>query len=110
MCRVGAAAPSVRISTSPSQGPFRVYQTVQFTCEVEPAQAHPVTYLWRNVVKVYTYNTRTNESFNETFNSYTLRYYRYTCTVALNGTVLGSADKIVEVHGKYHMAKCICQL
>ena len=109
MCRVGAAAPSVRISTSPSQGPFRIGQTVQFTCEVEPAQAHPVTYLWRYVDRAYAYYTSTSESFNTTYFSLdNLRYCRYTCTVALNGTFLGSADKLVEVHGKYSMAKFIC--
>ena len=109
MCRVGAAVPSIRISTSPSQGPFRIGQTVQFTCEVEPAQARPVTYQWGIVEGIYIYSTRTSESFNITYYDDILRYGRYICTVALNETVLGSADKIVEVHGKYHMAKCICQ-
>ena len=108
MCRVGAAVPSVRISSSPSQGPFRVDQTVQFTCEVEPAQTHPVTYLWRIVDRINAYYTRTSESFNTTYIRDNLRYCRYTCTVALNGTFLGSADKLVEVHGKYSMAKFVC--
>ena len=106
MCRVEAAAPSVKISTSPSQGPFRVGQTVQFTCEVEPAQEHFVTYRWFIVENIYGPHTRTSTSpsFNQPFYyEYTLRYCRYICTVALNGIVLGSADKLVEVHGKYHM-------
>ena len=100
MCRVGAADPSVRISTSPSQGPFRVGQTVQFTCEVDPAQAHPVTYQWRNVERVIGFSSYTSESFNTTYYRDTLRYCRYTCAVTFNGTVLGSADELVEVHGK----------
>ena len=100
MCRVGAADPSVKISTSPSQGPFRVGQTVQFTCEVEPAQALPVTYQWWIVQNIFNYYTHSSESFNTTYNRHTLRYCRYICTVALNGTVLGLADKLVEVHGK----------
>ena len=101
MCRVGAAVSSVRISTSPSQGPFRVFQTVQFTCEVEPAQALSVTYQWRIAERIYFYYNLSNESFNITYTHWnTLRYCRYICTVSLNGIVLGSADKLVEVHGK----------
>ena len=41
MFQVEAAASSVRITTIPSKGPFRLQQTVQFSCEVEPAQSGP---------------------------------------------------------------------
>ena len=95
----GAAAPSVRISTSPSQGgPFRVGQTVQFTCEMDPAQAHPVTYQWQRFDgDVLTFSSR---SFNRTYQNYFYRYCWYFCTITQNGTLLGSADKFIEVHGK----------
>ena len=53
MFQVEAAALSVRITTIPSKGPFRLQQTVQFSCEVEPAQSGPVTYQWRNVDYIY---------------------------------------------------------
>ena len=110
MCRVVTEAPSIRISTRPSQGPFKVGQTVHFTCEVEPAQEHGVTYRWRAVEDLYGFFTNTVESFSQTYHSnYTLHYCWYTCTVMLNGTVLGSADKLVEVLGKLAwQSLCIC--
>ena len=98
MCGVGAADPSVRIITSPSNGPFRVGQTVQFTCEVELALAHPVTYQWRRVDG--TSSQDFTKSFNRTFYNFNYRYCWYFCTVTVNGTHVGSADRLVEVHGK----------
>ena len=100
MFQVEAAASSVRITTIPSKGPFRLLQIVQFSCEVEPAQSGPVTYQWRSVDDVYGGSGYSSESFNRTFYTYFLRYCWYFCSVSLNGTVLGSADKLVEVHGK----------
>ena len=38
MFLVEAAASSVRITTIPSKGNFRIQQIVQFSCEMEPAE------------------------------------------------------------------------
>ena len=100
MFQVEAAASSVRITTIPSKGPFKIQQMVQFSCEVEPAQSGPVTYRWRSVDNVNGDRSYSSESFNRTFYIRDLRYCWYFCSVSLNGTVLGSADKLVEVHGK----------
>ena len=100
MFQVEAAASSVRIVTIPNKGPFRIQQRVQFTCEVEPAESGPVTYQWKNVYYLYGGTSYSRESFSTTFYEYSLRYCWYFCSVSLNGTVLGSADKLVEVHGK----------
>ena len=100
MFQVEAAVSSVRITTIPSKGPFRLLQIVQFSCEVEPAQSGPVTYQWRSVDFVNGGRSYSSESFNKTFYIYSLHYCWYFCSVSLNGTVLGSADKLVEVHGK----------
>ena len=100
MFQVEAAASSVRIATIPSKGPFRLQQIVQFSCEVEPAESGPVTYQWKNVDYIYGGPSYSRGSFNTTFYEYSLRYCWYFCSVSLNGKVLGSADKLVEVHGK----------
>ena len=100
MFQVEAAASSVRITTIPSKGPFRIQQMVQFSCEVEPAQSGPVIYQWKGVEYINGGSSYSSESFNRTFNTYFLRYCWYFCSVSLNGTVLGSANKLVEVHGK----------
>ena len=100
MFQVEAAALSVRITTIPSKGPFRLQQTVQFSCEVEPAQSGPVIYQWKWVDNVNGGSSYSSESLNLTFNTYSLHYCWYFCSLSLNGTVLGSADKLVKVHGK----------
>ena len=93
MFQVEAVASSVRITTIPSKGPFRIHQVVQFSCEVEPAESGPVTYQWKNVDYIYGGTSYSRESFNMTFNMDSLRYCWYFCSVSLSGTVLGSADK-----------------
>ena len=100
MFQVEAAASSVRITTIPSKGPFRIQQLVQLSCEVEPAQSGPVTYQWWSLDNMYGGSSYSSESFNTTFYIHFLCYCWYFCSVSLNGTVLGSADKLVEVHGK----------
>ena len=67
---------------------------------VETAQSTPLTYQWRAVDYLYRGSTYSGESFNKSFNDYTLRYCWFSCTVTLNQTLLGSADKLIEVHGK----------
>ena len=101
MYRVAAIASSVRISTIPDQSSFRIGQQVLFTCMVEPEQAHPVTYQWSNVEYINgDGSSYFNERFNRNYDIRSLRYCMYVCTASLNGTVLGTADKLVEVHGK----------
>ena len=93
---------SVRITTIPSQGPFRLKQIVQFFCVVEYTQSGNVVYQWRGVEYVdaiFSFNSYQG-SFNKTYYPDNLRYCWYFCTVRLNGKVLGSAQKLVEVHGK----------
>lgn len=103
MSNAAAATSSVRITTIPRDGPFRVGQTVLFICEVEPAQSANVTYHWRTVE--YAYGGTNFITETETLPRFIyiddLRYSWYFCTATLiDGTVLGSADKLVEFQGK----------
>ena len=100
MFQVEAAASSVRITTIPNKGPFRLLQIVQFSCEVEPALSGAVAYQWKWVDSIDSGTSYFSESFNTTFDFDSLRYCWFFCSVSFNGTVLGSADKLVEVHGK----------
>ena len=71
---------------------------------VETAQSTPLTYQWRSVEHFFGGLKYSGDSFNKSFNGYrilgTLRYCWFFCTVTLNQTLLGSADKLIEVHGK----------
>ncbi len=49
---------------------------------------------------IYGGSAYTLQSFNTTFSRRTLRYCWYFCSVLHNQTVLGSANMLVEVHGK----------
>ena len=98
--KVEAAVSLVRITTIPGQGPFRFGQIVQFSCMVETAQSTPVTYRWKSVDNVYGGSRYSGDSFNKSFYGNNLRYCWFSCTVTLNQTLLGSADKFIEVHGK----------
>ena len=40
---------SVTIVTDPSKGPFKLEQSVQLSCLVEPTPPEPVTYQWSTV-------------------------------------------------------------
>ncbi len=96
---VGVLPLSVRIVTNPRNSPFRIDTRVEFTCEVDPAPTQQLIYKWRTVDKSYGGSTYTLPSFNATFSRRTLRYCWYFCSVLHNQTVLGSANKLVEVHG-----------
>ena len=99
--RVEAAVSLVQITTIPEHGPFRFGQRVHFSCMVETAQSTPLTYQWQTVEYLYGGSRYSGDSFNKSFNDYyTLRYCWFSCTVTLNQTLLGSADKLIEVHGK----------
>ena len=98
---VGGSESSVTISTVPSNGPFYIGQTVQFTCEIDSAMATNVSYEWNfayyysNVFRIF------SQSFNHTFTPTVLRYSLYTCTVKTSsGNILEKARKVIEVHGK----------
>ena len=97
----------VKINTIPRKGPFRVFQIVQFSCEVEPAQLDNLSYQWKNIENVFGGSNFTEESFNTTLTKDNLRYCWYFCTVyGSNGAVLGSANRLIEVHGKC-LATCM---
>ena len=72
---------------------------------LETAQSTPVTYQWRSVEVVNGGFRYSGGSFNRTFSVVSLRYCWFSCTVTLNQTLLGSADKFIEVHGKYIKGK-----
>ena len=91
---------SLRIVTYPRQGPFRLGQTVEFTCEVDPVPSEALTYQWRPVDTTYGSSTYSGRSFNKTYYDNTLRFCWYFCSVTHNQTLIGKADKLVEVHGE----------
>ena len=98
----------VRISTIPREAPFRIHQRVQFLCEVETAQSDPVVYKWKAVDDISESRNYSGGNFITTYGENSLRYCWYYCTVHdLNGTVLGSSDKLIEVHGKCAVT-CMC--
>ena len=93
---------SVTITTQPRQGPFRIEQTVQFSCSVHPTPLGNLTYNWRTVDRAYGF-TYTQQHFNRTYSMYdnSLHFCYYYCEVLANDTiVVGSTSRIVEVQGK----------
>ena len=98
---LGEGAVAARIVIRPPQGPFRLGQTVQFTCEVDSLPTERLTFQWRYVEDVYSGSSYSGQSFNKTFTRlFTLRYVWFFCSVLRNTTQLASSDKIVEIHGK----------
>ena len=90
---------STRISTLPPKGPYRVGQTVQFSCEVDIKQNFSVT--WDVFATVYGHTTRYDRQFNWTFwHDNALHYNLFFCTVVANGTAIDRAKKVIEVQGK----------
>ena len=99
--KLGDGAVSARIVTRPPQGPFRLGQTVQFTCEVDSLPTENLTFQWRSVEKTSGGSSYSGQSFNKTFTSrFTLRYVWFFCSVLGNTIQLASSDKIVEINGK----------
>lgn len=66
---------------------------------IEPMPPGPVTYQWRMVENPYG-GSRTLQNFSRTFYEDDLHYCYYYCEVVLNGTLVGSASRIIEVQGK----------
>ena len=93
---------NVSIITDPRQGPFRIGQEVQFSCQVEPTPPGNASYHWRNVVDVYGSFYDNRQNFTEYYAIYDppLRYCYYFCEVSVNGTLVGSARRIVQVQGE----------
>ena len=93
---------TVSIITDPWQGPFRIGQEVQFSCQVEPTPFGTVRYNWRNVDDVYGYFYENRQNYTHHYDYYNspLRYCYYFCEVSVNGTLIGSARRIVHVQGE----------
>ena len=91
---------SVTITTQPRQGPFRINQTVQFSCSVHPTPPRDLTYQWRTVEAISGGSSFIRQSYNRTYSERYLHYCYYYCEVSANGTVVGSTSRIVEVLGE----------
>ena len=90
---------SVTITTQPRQGPFRINQTVQFSCSVHPTPPGNLTYQWRTVEYGYG-STYTQQQIIAYYRRDNLHYCYYYCEVFADGAVVGSASRIVEVLGE----------
>ena len=88
----------VSISTLPTNGPFYVWQTVQFICEASTTMN--VSYQWNYVGNIYNTNFRTGQIIYVTFDQSDIRYIWVLCTASSSGVTIGKANKMVEVHGK----------
>ena len=94
----------MRIVTKPPHGPFRLGQTVQFTCEVDSLPTENLTFQWTSVEYTYGGSSYSGQSFNRTFTvRYTLHYAWFFCSMWRNTTQLASSDKVVEIHGKLNI-------
>ena len=100
----------MQIITVPSQGPFRLGQTVQFSCLIDPIPPDPITYQWR-MVEDYYGGTSSQQNFSRTYSIYSNGYMPqcyYSCEVLVNQTVLGSTSTLVELQGKLDpMYSCV---
>ena len=92
---------SVTIVTNPRKGPFKVQQTVQFSCFIEPTPPESVIYQWNTVERFSGASTHSSQNFCKTYYYHSLRYCWYSCQVFQNQTLLGSNDKFVEVQGEF---------
>ena len=90
---------TVSISTDPRQGPFRIGQTVQFSCQVEPTPPGNVSYQWRNLDSVRVVYSGNHQNFSRDYDigDLPLFYSYYFCEVSVNETLVGFATRIVEV-------------
>ena len=99
--KLGDGAVSAKIVIRPPQGPFRLGQPVQFTCEVDILPTENLTFQWRSVEYTSGSSSYSGQSFNKTFTSHgTLRYVWLFCSILRNTTPLAFSDKIMEFHGK----------
>ena len=93
---------TVSIITDPRQGPFRIDQTVQFSCQVDPTPLGNVSYQWRNLDSNYVGYSGNHQNFSRDYDIRDLLflYSYYFCEVSVNETLVGSATRIVEVQGE----------
>ena len=90
-----------RIVTEPSQGPFRIGRQVLFSCQIEPSPPEPVTYQWKYVDHVYGGGSTTQQNFSSSYHYVgSFHHCYYYCEVLMNGSLVGSASRIIEVEGK----------
>ena len=90
-----------RIVTEPSQGPFWIERQILFSCQIEPTPPEPVTYQWRYVDHVYGGGSTTQQNISSDYHYViSLRYCYYYCEVLMNGTLVSSASRIIELQGK----------
>jgi hypothetical protein len=102
LCEVGVEGRySARIVTEPSQGPFRIGRTVQFSCLIEPTPPELVTYQWRAVEYLYGSSSYTQQNLNVSYWRYSFHYCYYYCEVSMNETLLDSVSRIVQIQGTH---------
>ena len=107
MC-TGDEVYSVTIITSPSQGPYRLSQIVNFSCLIEPTPPDLVTYQWRVLDNVGGGSTLGGQNISRYSSSSSyiypyLHYCWYSCEVSYNQALLGSSRKIIEIHGEFEL-------
>ncbi len=95
---LGVEIHSARISTLPPKGPYRIGQTVLFSCEVDKEEN--VTITWNILANIFGGYEQLGKSFNWTSHRYNQHYCLFYCRVAVNGTVIGKAKRVIEVQGK----------
>ena len=98
---------SVSIITDPSHGPFKVDQTVYFTCLISPTppDEDSITYQWRPIEYAFGgFSPESSQTIRRWSGHYTdtLRYCMYFCDVFINEVLAGSASKLIERSGKAH--------
>ena len=91
---------TTRIVTEPSQGPFRIERQVLFSCQIEPTPPEPVTYQWRYVEEAFSGGSASGQNITRTHYDRSLHLCYYYCEVLINGTLVGTASRIIEVQGK----------
>ena len=89
---------TTRILTEPSQGPFRMERQVLFSCQIEPLPPAPVTYQWRYLEDRFG-GRSTGQNITRTYYEMSLHYCYYYCEVLMNGSLVGSASRIIELQG-----------
>lgn len=94
------------IETAPSHGPYKENQSLYLSCLIQPAPSDEdsVTYQWDSVAGVYGglngHGTTQNISLWSNPHTNELRFSWFFCKVFINGTLAGSAYKLVERSGK----------
>ena len=94
---------TVSIITDPREGPFRIDQTVQFSCQLDPTPPGNVSYRWRFVDEAGSSGASgLQQNFSRIYSIYGYHPHHcyYFCEVSVNGTPVSSARRIVQVQGE----------